>query len=290
MSEQADPIRPAASIVLLRDGPTGLEVFLLRRHGEAQVLGGAYVFPGGKVDPEDAQPAALDILGTPAAQLHETLGEPERQPAEAAAIWMAALRETFEETGVLYADGYAPAHAAALAGALGEGATFVQALSRLNLRLNPTPLAPWSRWITPASGGLMRKRFDTRFFVAPVPAGQQPEYDARESTEGIWLTPREALTRWWARSIEFAPPQIMTLQHLARHAHVGGVLAEARSRKPPRIQPEPWQAGGDKGLCYPGDPAHGVAERAMPGPTRLALRHGRFEPQRGLDDLLTPAV
>src|SRR5947207_8424012 len=94
----ASPALPSASVVMLRDGGAGLEVFLLKRHGLSDVLGGAYVFPGGKVDAQDAMHARLD---RGAAELQAALHEPQLAPAEAAAIFVAALRETLEETGVL---------------------------------------------------------------------------------------------------------------------------------------------------------------------------------------------
>src|SRR6188768_3354960 len=96
------PVRAAASVVMLRDGAGGLEVFLLKRHGLSDVLGGAYVFPGGKVDREDAQ--WLDRLDEPPESLHGRLGEPELPVDDAATLYVTAVREAFEETGALYAD------------------------------------------------------------------------------------------------------------------------------------------------------------------------------------------
>src|SRR5437868_2855591 len=88
-------------------------------------------------------------------------------------------------------------------------------LDAMQLRLHASALQPWSRWITPSVGGVMRKRFDTRFFLAEVPPGQEPAHDNHEAVESCWLAPRAALQQYWDRRIQLAPPQIMSLAHLA---------------------------------------------------------------------------
>ncbi|HSI53465.1 MAG: NUDIX hydrolase [Ramlibacter sp.] len=279
------PVRDAATVVMLRDGATGLEVFLLKRHGLSDVLGGAYVFPGGKVDLEDAHLDVEARLDSPAARLHAALGEPQLDELAGAVLYVAALREAFEETGVLFAQDTDAARAGVAAQLLREGIAFDEVLAMLGLRLAATSLQPWVRWITPAVGGVMRKRFDTRFFLAAVPADQVASHDNHEATESTWLAPRAALQQYWDGTIELAPPQIMSLAHLSRHASVAGAMAEARSRPPPLVLPEPFEEGGFRVLCYPGDTRHSVRERAMPGPTRLHYREHRFEPPGGFDDL-----
>lgn len=287
MELTTEPIRspalPSATVVLLRDGGAGLEVFLLKRHGLSDVLGGAYVFPGGKVDPEDAEWAGR-IDASPSG-LHAALGETGLDPVQAAALHVAAVREVFEETGVLFAP-VTPAQAAEAWAELRTGPRFHELLEPWNLRLQVSALQPWSRWITPLVGGVVRKRFDTRFFIAAVPDGQVPAHDQHEAVESLWLTPRQALSQYWERGIELAPPQIMSLAHLARHPDVASVFAAARERQPPLIQPEAFEQDGERVICYPGDPLHSVAERALPGPTRLRWSHGRFEPAGGLNALL----
>lgn len=277
------PPAPSATVVLLRDAADGLEVFLLRRHGQSDVLGGAYVFPGGKVDAEDADWAGR--LDLPPTELHALLGEPELSPLQAAGLFVTAIREVFEETGLLFAD-LSPQQARDAWAALRQGPRFDELLEPLQPRLVASALRPWSRWVTPTLSSVGRKRFDTRFFVAAVPPGQHPGHDEHEATESLWLTPRTALRQYWDGLIELAPPQIMSLTHLARHGSVAGVFAAAAARRPPCIRPEPRDVDGLRVLCYPGDPWHSQQEQVLPGPTRLTWRNKRFEPDAGLQILL----
>jgi hypothetical protein len=133
---------------------------------------------------------------------------------------------------------------------------------------------------------VVRKRFDTRFFLARVPQGQEPRHDDHETTASLWIEPLEALRQYWSGGLPLAPPQIMSLAHLSRFAHVQAALDDARTRKPPLIHPEPFEQDGVRVICYPGDERHSIRERALPGPTRLHLRGGRFEPAGGFDALL----
>ena len=283
------PLRPAATVVMLRDAPEGLEVFLMKRHTLSDVLGGAYVFPGGKVDALDAELDMAAHLDQPLPVLHAGLNEADISERTAGGLYVAALREAFEESGILMAQGMACegvdcSRAAAL---LREGHGFNAVLAQMALRLQTRSLVPWTRWITPTAPSVMNKRFDTRFFVSAVPAGQVAIHDNHETTDSIWLAPRTALQQYWAGQIALAPPQIMSLAHLARHASVESVMAQARSRLPPLIQPEPFDLEGQRVICYPGDVRHSVRDLAMPGPTRLYYQalNKRFEPVGGFDSL-----
>lgn len=273
------PPRDAATVIILRDGAPGLEVLLVRRHGQSAVLGGAYVFPGGKLDASDSDLASQSHLDQDIDALHAALAEPALTPQAAQGLYVAALREAFEECGVLFALGASAA--APLAQGLRAGQPFNQVLGQLQLRLHTRALHPWSRWITPRMPSVAGRRFDTRFFVAALPPGQTACHDAVETTDSVWLTPRAALERYWQHGMELAPPQIMTLAHLSRFADVKEALQAARQRPPPLIEPEPFDDGGERVLCYPGDPRHPVAQPAMPGPSRLRFRNRRFEPETG---------
>ncbi len=287
------PPRPAATVVMLRNGAEGtgqLEVFLLKRHGLSDVLGGAYVFPGGKVDRYDAELDMEAHLDVAPEALHIALDEPDIEPLTAAGLYVAALREAFEESGVLYAQNaraqIANAEDAALATSLlREGRSFEEVLAMMKLRLHASALTPWSRWITPVVPSVMNKRFDTRFFIATVPASQIARHDNHEATESIWLTPRAALEQYRDGQIELAPPQIMSLAHLSRYTTVQGAMQAAQSQKPPVIQPEPFDDDGVRVLTYPGDARHSVKTRALPGPTRLRHENKRFVPIGGFEGL-----
>lgn len=285
--EITTPVRDAATVVMLRDAPTGMEVFLLKRHGLSDVLGGAYVFPGGKLDAADAQLDMATHLDQSPQALHAALNEPQLAELSAAGLYVAALREAFEESGVLFAENASAAATANAAAMLKDGVRFDAMLASLSLRLQTQSVLPWSRWITPKMASVSHKRFDTRFFVAGVPQHQTAQHDNHETTESVWLQPRAALTQYWDKAIELAPPQIMSLVHLSHHNSVASVLAQARSGKPAVIEPEPFDMDGTRVICYPGDMQHSIRERALPGPTRLCYRNKRFEPVDGFEALFT---
>jgi 8-oxo-dGTP pyrophosphatase MutT (NUDIX family) len=247
------PPRDAATVLILREAEAGIEVLLLKRHTDSKDLGGAFVFPGGKRDDADAAPQALQGLGQDLQTLHAQLGEPELEPAHAASLFVAVLREAQEECG---------------------------------LQLTCADLRPWTRWITPRMPSMMTKRFDTRFFLARAPSAQIAVHDNHETTESLWTTPRHALMRYWAGEILLAPPQIMSLSHLCLYANVDQALADAAARRPPVVLPEPFDQDGMRVICYPGDPRHSISERALPGPSRLHFRNKRFEPEGGLAALI----
>jgi 8-oxo-dGTP pyrophosphatase MutT (NUDIX family) len=285
--EITTPVRDAATVVMLRDAPAGMEVFLLKRHGLSDVLGGAYVFPGGKLDAADAQLDMATHLDQSPQALHAALNEPQLAELSAAGLYVAALREAFEESGVLYAENASAAATANAAAMLKDGVRFDAMLASLSLRLQTQSVLPWSRWITPKMASVSHKRFDTRFFVAGVPQHQTAQHDNHETTESVWLQPRAALLQYWDKAIELAPPQIMSLVHLSHHDSVASVLAQARSGKPAVIEPEPFDMDGTRVICYPGDAQHSIRERALPGPTRLCYRNKRFEPVDGFEALFT---
>lgn len=241
-------LESSATVVLLRDAP-GLEVFLMRRAVEASVLGGVHVFPGGKVDAADRafDPARLDRS---AGDLHAALAEPELSVAQAVALHVAALRELLEEAGVT---------------------------------LPVSAVAPWSRWITPVIPDMPRRRFDTRFFVAKIPATQTAAVSDRESTEGCWLAPRAALEGYWRGDIVLAPPQLVTLAHLSRFAQPDAAFDDAQARAPRLIHPVCRVDSGARIFCYPGDADHPEREPAFPGVSRLLLCGERFEPIDGFE-------
>ena len=280
--------RDSATVVLLRDAPAGMEVLLLRRHAQASNMAGVYVFPGGKLDEADCTLGSGGLLDQPTATLHTRLAEPGTDAATASGLHVAALREALEECGLLLAEPTAPGRALDALRAramLRDGMPFADMLTALQLRLQTRQLAPWSRWITPLSPTVSSRRFDTRFFVALAPAGQTALHDNEETTESVWVAPRTALEQYRDGRIDLAPPQIMSLAHLARHTSVQDVIASARRQRPPTILPEAFDNDGTRTICYPGDPLHSVPERALPGPTRLRMQARRFVPEDGFESL-----
>jgi 8-oxo-dGTP pyrophosphatase MutT (NUDIX family) len=274
--------RHAATVVLLRDGATGLEVFLLQRSAQSEVMAGAYVFPGGKLDGADMQSDTLAHLDQSPAQLRAILGERYLDVHTASGLYVAALRETYEECGVLFARGGRGAHALL---DRNPAVPFDRFMADGSLRLQTRQLLPWSRWITPENPAMASKRFDTRFFLAALPRGQRALHDNHETTASLWLAPRAALAQYWDGQLLLAPPQIMSLAHLTRHATVQSAMLEARSRRPPRVLPEMFLDGGERHICFPGDPRHSEPVQALPGPTQAVYRNQRFEPLGGFEAL-----
>lgn len=290
--EVLTPPVAAATVVLLRDGPQGLQVLLLKRHSKSNVLGGAFVFPGGKLDALDRQVQADDLDQSPAA-LQQALAEDGLDEATACGLHVAALRETFEECDLLLHGPDWGVRDSELARAqvrerLAAGMSFLQAMMDAGLRPLPTrQLQPWSRWITPRRPSMMDRRFDARFFVAIAPADQQAHHDEHEITEALWLQPNEAMRRYWEGELTLAPVQLLTLMQVGRCGSAAQVMQAARSRSPMQVLPEPHDVDGQRVLCYPGDPGHPVREPAWEGPTRVTFRNGRFEPEGGLQALLS---
>ncbi|HEX7050328.1 MAG TPA: NUDIX domain-containing protein [Longimicrobiales bacterium] len=220
------PPRPAATAVLLREGAAGPEVLLLRRHRSAGFVPGAFVFPGGRVDPADAEPRLAEHADGLA-----TGAEPEP------AYWMAAVREVFEETGILLArdaagraapDATTDERIAEWRDALmDERASLADVVRALELRLALDDVVYFAHWITPIAE---HRRYDTRFFLARVPEGRDARADPREMTEAVWLSPVEALERFHAGRLPMVFPTVATLESLAVFRSVNDALDASRHR------------------------------------------------------------
>jgi 8-oxo-dGTP pyrophosphatase MutT (NUDIX family) len=216
------PALRAATVVLLRPAPPGFQVYALRRRA-AMVFGGVYAFPGGRVDPADDPTGLRPGWGA-------RLGLPE---AEAGAVVAAAIRELYEETGVLLAAGAGPADEADRAALVARETTLGAVVQRRGLRLRDDLLVPWSRWVTPE---FEPRRFDTWFFVAALPAGQQPRDVSGEADRTTWVDPADA------GHLTMLPPTLVTLAELSAYPDVAAVLAAERdAARPvlPRIEVGP---------------------------------------------------
>jgi glyoxylase-like metal-dependent hydrolase (beta-lactamase superfamily II)/8-oxo-dGTP pyrophosphatase MutT (NUDIX family) len=224
VTEAGSAPRPAATVVLLRPGPAGPEVLLTRRPTTMAFAADMHVFPGGAVDPgdRDARPATRSAVSADdaAAALGGSIA-----PAEALARYVAALRELFEEAGVLLAEpSIDPATATSAREALLKGtSTMADLAEALDLRLRTDLLAPIGHWTTPP---IMARRFDTRFFAAELPDGVVATFDTDEIVGHRWSTPRAALDAMAAGDIAMWIPTSATLQQLE---HVTS-LAEIRER------------------------------------------------------------
>jgi glyoxylase-like metal-dependent hydrolase (beta-lactamase superfamily II)/8-oxo-dGTP pyrophosphatase MutT (NUDIX family) len=207
--------RPAATVVLVRAGTDGLETLLLQRTPAAVFLGGAYVFPGGTLDPVDADArAARRVLGLDDAAASASL----ELGRGGLAYWVAAVRECLEESGILLAaeaDGTLVSHERAAALMRYRHHPFIELLETENLFIPADRLAYYGHWIT-APG--RSRRFDARFFLAVAPEGQAGSHDATEIAQQVWMRPREALERGDRGEMELVFATRQTLIDLARFA------------------------------------------------------------------------
>jgi 8-oxo-dGTP pyrophosphatase MutT (NUDIX family) len=220
--------------MLLRTGPAGLEVYMLRRQASMAFAAGMSVFPGGSVDARDAD-EDVAWAGPDAEQWGRVLAAP---PALARALVCAAVRETFEESGVLLAGPSpdavvastdTPEWEASRHGLLDRSLSLAGLLAQRRLVLRADLLRPWSRWITPVPE---ERRYDTRFFAAALPAPQQPRDVGGEAAEVAWFRPADAIEAARQGEIMLWPPTAVTLAELARHPDVASALAAAREITP----------------------------------------------------------
>jgi len=268
----SQPVDSASVIVLREDGePRKTEVLLLRRNLASSAFAGGFVFPGGHVDAGDAEPSVIEALTGIEPQEARRVAAPSGDWREAIPFFTTAIRELFEEAGVLLAKNAAGAHLdlrdpqtkerfsrwrEKLAAGEKSFKNFVQAEG---LRLCGDALVYFSRWITPVSAPA---RFDTRFFAALLPRGQEALADNDEATEARWLAPRKALAEASAGRIMLFPPTARILEELSDLGDASSILAAGRSRPIEPILPKVASAGGIPVILLPGDVAY---EAARPG-------------------------
>ena len=230
---------PAATILIVRDGPGGLEVFMVKRHHQIDFVAGALVFPGGKVSKGDFDAGLLDVTDGAAGW-----------SAEMRAMGAAAIREAFEESGILFArePGREELIPAARAEALSHyrakleknELTLHEMLKAENLRLACDRLVRFAHWITPE---MMPKRFDTEFFLAAAPEGHTGRHDGRESVDSIWIRPEDAISDRKKWNVIF--PTKLNLMKLAKSREVASALAAARATEPLAVTP--WSEQTENG-------------------------------------------
>lgn len=293
MTQGAAPARLAATAMLLRDAERGVETLLVRRHRAMAFLGGAWVFPGGKLDPVDLDPESLRRVPPPARERCQAWAASRARPCspeEAVGLYVAACRETFEEAGVLLAaprDGRrcAPERLERLQRERDDvarrPAAFVEMLVREQLDLDPG-LIPWAHWITPSAE---RIRFDARFFAAHVPSEQRVVLDTAESTDHVWLTPEDALAAHGRGALVMAAPTAATLAEaaasIAAHREAARVIARETGRTIAPVLPKVRRDGSGVLAVMPWDSEYD----ALPGEGLDAGRElsptlGRIFPSR----------
>jgi 8-oxo-dGTP pyrophosphatase MutT (NUDIX family) len=292
----------AATVILLRDKkPEGFEVFLLKRHEKSTFMGGNFVYPGGRVDRDDG---SLEICsfskGVTFDEAQKILGGT-FSPEESFAHWIAAIRELFEEAGVLLAydqkgnlfqtknqddrENFLYYRGSLQKRELGicdiaqkEGLLF--ALDQLKY---------YAHWITPEARS---ERFDTRFFLARYPSGQEATHDQRETTVGVWMTPRRALEENFKGEIALSPPTLKTLEDLSRFKTIDEVFNSLKREDIKPILPILTKISSGPLIIFPWDPEYGLFQKGeIPSPvnhgrpsqpgdntTRVVLREGIWHP------------
>jgi len=221
-------------VLLLRDHPSGFEVFMVQRSMKSSFMPGAYVFPGGAVDPEDWDD--VDVGVTPAAAAAR-FGDGV-DGASALAHLRAAMRETAEEVGVDLPDA--------------------------------RDMQTFSHWITPP---IESKRFDTWFLVARMPADAAPRHDDFETVASRWVDPRVAVARYGDGELVLAPPTYYTLWDLARLDTAADVIAAAASRRVVGVTPRFEEVDGAWTILLPGDALY-PSDRPVDGPSRIIMGEG----------------
>ncbi|MGI8578385.1 MAG: NUDIX hydrolase [Nocardioidaceae bacterium] len=251
------PVTPkgAATVVLLRQTDAKPEVYLLRRHLAMAFAAGMYAFPGGTVDPRDSD-ATVAWAGPTPAQWAVRLSCPE-PPARA--LVCAAVRETFEESGVLLAGSTAKSIVGDTTGAdwerdraalVDHSLAFTDFLKRRGLVLRTDLLGAWAHWITPE---FEPRRYDTRFFVAAMPPGQLTRDVSGEADQVAWMTPADAAAGALAGELAMLPPTYITVAEIARYDTVSDVLAVSRRRAIKTVVPGVEISGGAGFLTIPDD-------------------------------------
>jgi 8-oxo-dGTP pyrophosphatase MutT (NUDIX family) len=243
--------KPAATVVLLREADGAVEVLLLKRHRSAGFVPGAYVFPGGRIDEGDADPGLVEGAALP------TRGN---VPAH---FWFGAVREVFEETGVLLA--YTPSGEWAPDASSSE--TFeawrmklmanevrlIDIVAAERLRIVLDDVVYFAHWITPE---VEPRRYDTRFFAAALPPNRTIRPDARETVDAIWTTPARALERFASGQLPMVFPTVRTLQDLVAFTSVEEAIASLRRTDVEPVRPRLVRTENGVGIVIdPGEEA-----------------------------------
>lgn len=253
--------RDSATVIVVRDGAAGLEVFMLERHLRSDFAGGAYVFPGGTLDEADSSPEMAALLDGWTPQAAAEMVEDEDR---ARALVLCAIRETFEEAGILLAHDEAgrpvrldPAEAdrwRAYRRALqAHEVDPIEGARRAGVRFAADGLRFWARWITPT---MSPRRYDTRFFVAMMPEGQAPLHDDVETTASAWVRPGDAVARALAGEFSIIFPTRKVLESIAEFSTAREVFDAALGRSTTPVLPEVVIENGQGRILMPDGSTH----------------------------------
>jgi 8-oxo-dGTP pyrophosphatase MutT (NUDIX family) len=297
MSKETMPevsTRAASTVILTRQGLSGLDIYLLRRSSESKFFPGSYVFPGGTVDPEDKDAGFWEKhVDLDPIHVSEQVGG-DLPVEDAFGHGVAAIRETFEEAGILFIEESEKKREEI------EKMRTIRSQGRMarswlkerviysGWTLSLSSLIPWSHWVTPAA---MKPRFDTRFYISLMPPGQECRPDAQEMTHGMWVGPEDALCGNLRGDIPLSPPTLVTLQELLPYGSLSNLEKDARNRpwgesRLPRFIPlekgamilEPWDPMIDQEVEI--DPAR-LERQVLPAGhpfSRLWLHAGVWRP------------
>jgi 8-oxo-dGTP pyrophosphatase MutT (NUDIX family) len=274
--------KKAATVILLRDKkPSGFEAFLLKRHEKSSFMGGNFVYPGGRVDRDDGSleicPLSTGITPEKAQAFFGGLLTPD----ESFAHWIAGIRELFEEAGVLLAcdqnghpfrskDQTDREKFSNYRNLIHKNQiTMCQLAQEEKLLFALDQLHYYAHWITPEARS---ERFDTRFFIARHPEGQEASYDQKETTEGVWLTPWKALEANAGGEVALSPPTLKTLEDLSRFENIDAVLNSLRKEEIHPILPVLTKISSGPLILFPWDPEYKIFQR---GETPFPMDHGR---------------
>jgi 8-oxo-dGTP pyrophosphatase MutT (NUDIX family) len=291
----------ATTVVLVRENISkGFEVFLVRRHDDSAFMGGNYVYPGGRIDPADQSTDVLSFSrGLSPEKASEILGN--SPPDESIGNWIAGIRELFEEAGILLAYD-SGGKILSWVNRIGQEKLlhYRESLHRKDLSLSHLAqqekillaldqLHYYAHWITPVARSI---RFDTRFFVALHPSGQEASHDQRETTHGLWITPRRALEGNSEKRIILSPPTLITLEDLSRFTSIDDLMKSLHEKKTSPILPILIKGPPQTFIVFPWDPdyaaferkeIHGVIDHGNPSKpedntTRVILQEGCWCP------------
>jgi 8-oxo-dGTP pyrophosphatase MutT (NUDIX family) len=283
--------RDAVTVILIREKTSDpFEILLMRRRQDQVFMGGAFVFPGGRLDEVDCEPElAACGLGLSPEAAKVKLNEPGLPGAKALGLFFAAVRETYEEAGILLAasqngnqidfgDRETYRRFCSYRSMIQGNKLSLSAMAQKeNIQFTLDLFIPYSHWITPR---LESRRFDTRFMLVRMPPGQKPIYDAIEMSDSLWLSPKKALEQHDLGKILLMPPTLKHVEELSKFSSSEELFAFASSQKIQTVLPQPFRTDSGVGIKLPYDPEYTIPEYKQSvrprEPSRIMMIDGRW--------------